>query len=225
MSPPGNGITEELLSDLQRAFTDALLTGDESAAEAALHDGIEAGVDEALMDDAVIAPALRRVGDLWEAGELSIAEEHLATEIAMRGVALEREMYRVVRRRTGTVAVLAAVEGEHHVVGLRMAASLLIHAGYRVKLLGADVPTWSLGTIVAKHAPAVVGLSATMPAAAHELQEAIGVVRAIHPETGILVGGTGVPLRVGDQPGLRRCERLAEVVALVDGLTQRASMN
>ena len=58
-----------------------------------------------------------------------------------------------------------------------------------------------------------------------ELREAIGVVRAIVPETGILVGGTGVPLRVGDQPGLRRCERLADVVALVDGLTQRASMN
>lgn len=32
----------------------------------------------------VLVPAMARVGDAWEAGELSIAEEHRASEIAER---------------------------------------------------------------------------------------------------------------------------------------------
>src|SRR3712207_1522351 len=113
------------LDELQRTFTEALLQADEPTAELVLREAVEAGIDEATIHDMVIAPAMRVIGDLWEAGELSIGEEHLATSIAMRCVTLHRERFRVARRRGGRLVVLAAVEGEQHVVGLGMAASLL----------------------------------------------------------------------------------------------------
>jgi methanogenic corrinoid protein MtbC1 len=164
MAPRDNDMDQRLLEELQREFTDALLRGDEPGAEVVLRDAIEADVPEGDIDEVVIAPALRAVGDFWEAGELTVAEEHLATEIALRVIALQREAFRVVRRRPGVVVVLAAMEGEQHVVGLRMAGSLLAHAGYDVKQLGASVPVADLGAIIDRHEPAVVGLSATMPA-------------------------------------------------------------
>jgi methanogenic corrinoid protein MtbC1 len=222
---PDKSTRGPLLAELQRSFTDALLLGDEAAAETLVREAGGGGVDEAAMDDAVITPALRAVGDLWEAGELSVAEEHLATEIALRVIALQRELFRVVRRRSRTVVVLAAVEGEQHVVALKMAGSLLSHAGYDVKQLGPSVPAHTLGVIVSRFGAAVVGLSATMPDAGHRLHEAVGMVRTVQPTAGIIVGGAGVPLRMMEQPCLRHCERVADVVACVDMLAQRATLN
>ena len=62
---------QRLLEELQREFTDALLRGDEPAAEVVLRDAIEADVPEGEIDEVVIAPALRAVGDFWEAGQLN----------------------------------------------------------------------------------------------------------------------------------------------------------
>jgi methanogenic corrinoid protein MtbC1 len=225
MAPRDNDMDQRLLEELQREFTDALLRGDEPGAEVVLRDAIEADVPEGDIDEVVIAPALRAVGDFWEAGELTVAEEHLATEIALRVIALQREAFRVVRRRPGVVVVLAAMEGEQHVVGLRMAGSLLAHAGYDVKQLGASVPAADLGAIIERHEPAVVGLSATMPATATMVAQTVAAVRAVRPSTAIVVGGTGLPDEVLDQPGLRRCRRAPDVVPVVDGLVQRASLN
>jgi MerR family transcriptional regulator, light-induced transcriptional regulator len=214
-----------LVDELQRLFTDALLRGDEGGAELVVREAIDAGLDEARIDEVVITPALRAVGDLWEAGELSIAQEHLATEIALRVVALQREVFRVVRRRSRAVVILSAVRGEQHVVGLRMAASLLAHAGYEIKQLGPDVPPAALGVAVELHRPAVVGLTATMPSAAIDVDAAIATVQAIRPGTGLVVGGNGVPARFLEQPGVRHCRRVTEAVDIVDGLAQRASLN
>jgi len=225
MAPRDHDMDERLLEELQREFTDALLRGDEPAAEVVLRDAIEAEVPEGEIDEVVIAPALRAVGDFWEAGELTVAEEHLATEIALRVIALQREAFRVVRRRPGVVVVLAAVEGEQHVVGLRMVGSLLAHAGYDVKQLGASVPVADLGAIVDRHEPVVVGLSATMPATGAMVSETVSAVRAVRPSTAIVIGGSGLPDEMVEQPGLRRCRRAPDVVPVVDGLVQRASLN
>lgn len=225
MASHDNGTREHLLAELQRLFADALLRGDEATAELVVREAIDADVGEAGIDELIIAPAMRDVGDRWEAGELSIAEEHLATEIVLRVVALQRDAFRVARRRPEAVVLLAAVQGEHHVVGLRMAGSLLVHAGYAVKQLGADVPVSALGIALERHRPAAVGLTATMAPAALDLDASIATVQAVLPEAGVVVGGAGVPMRFLEQPAVRRCQRVPDVVAVVDGLVQRAAMN
>jgi len=225
MPPHENHMQQRLLAAMQREFTDALLRGDEAAAELVLREAVEAEVPEAEIDEAVITPALRAVGDLWEDGQLSIGEEHLATEIALRVVALQRETYRVARRRTRTVVVLAAVDGEQHVVGLRMAGSLLAHAGFDVKQLGASVPAADLARLAGRHEAAVVALTMTMPDGEPALGEALAAVRGERAETAVVVGGTGLPDRLVELPQLRRCQRASEVVAVVDGLVQRAGLN
>ncbi len=66
---------------LREAYAAAVVAGEEPGAERAIRDALEAGLDECVIHDAVIAPAMRRVGDLWAAGDLSVADEHLATQI------------------------------------------------------------------------------------------------------------------------------------------------
>src|SRR6185436_19950894 len=120
---------EHLLDELGRAYARALLAGDEVGAELAVRDAIDAELTTAQIDDEIIAPALWLVGRLWARGEISIADEHLATNISLRVLALQREATRTVRARKASTALLAAPEGEMHTVALQMISNLLRDAG------------------------------------------------------------------------------------------------
>src|SRR6185436_9383007 len=135
---------EHLLDELGRAYARALLAGDEVGAELAVRDAIDARLTTAQIDDEIIAPALWLVGRLWARGEISIADEHLATSISLRVLALQREASRTARARAGCKALLAAPEGEMHFVALQMISNLLRDAGYTVLMLGPDVPVGDL---------------------------------------------------------------------------------
>ena len=227
MCPPAeNGIDGARgVEAFQRAYADAILRGDGDAAEAVVADAIAASLDEPTIQDGIVAPALRVVGDLWAAGEIGIADEHLATEISLRVLTLQHEAFRVARRRAGHRVLLAAVPGERHDVGLRMVASLLLHGGFDVRLLGADLPLHALAAAVRRHAPSVVGLSGTMPESSAELETAVDVVRGVAPEAGIIVGGAaagGVPVTLR---GVVVCGHVSDAVGLVEGLLQRPHHN
>src|SRR4051794_15045246 len=152
---------EQLLAELGRAYAQALLTGDEVGAELAVRDAIDARLSTAQIDDEIIAPALWLVGRLWARGEISVADENLATAISLRVLALQREVTRTVTDRSGRKALLAAPAGEQHTVALQMIANLLRDAGYTVLMLGPDVPSDALAESACRHEPAVICMTAT----------------------------------------------------------------
>src|SRR5918995_2857738 len=124
------GDQQQVLAELGQAYARALLAGDEVGAELAIRDALDARLTTAQIDDEIIAPALWLVGRLWARGDISVADEHLATEISLRVLALQREAQRTVRGREGRKVLLAAPEGEVHTVALQMIANLLRDAGY-----------------------------------------------------------------------------------------------
>jgi methanogenic corrinoid protein MtbC1 len=225
-SPEGTRDGEEqLAAALQRDYADALLGGEAPAAEAVVREAIEAGLSEVAIDDLVIAPALVLVGDLWADGRISVAEEHLATAISMRVVTLQREAFRVARQRSSRRVLLAGVEGERHVVGLEMAASVLLHAGYDVRLFGADLPVAVVGEAVERHRPAVVGFTTATAATAANLPAAYEAVGRAAPGAGVLVGGGGVDEASAAAWGAVVCRHVADAVEQVDALVRRAPRN
>jgi len=98
----------------------------------------------------------------------------------------------------GGRVLLAGVEGEQHVVGLRMAADVLEVAGFETTYLGADVPTHDLLRMIGELDPDLLAISATMPFSAYPLRRAVAEVRKAHPDLGILVGGQGAALDDGE---------------------------
>jgi methanogenic corrinoid protein MtbC1 len=216
---------EALHTALQRAYADAVLRGDPVAAERIIRDAIDARLDQATIDEQVITPAMRMVGDLWADGALTVADEHLATEITIRMLALQREAFRVARRRASVRVLLAAVEGERHVVGLDMVGNLLLEGGYDVRMLGPDVPVDTLSGAVARHQAAVVGLTVTMPALGAVIEQAVELLRGTPSLAGVMVGGAGLPTRLRGDPRLVVCRRVSDAIETVDALVQRASSN
>ncbi len=92
-----------------------------------------------LLFDAVIAPAMRRVGRDWEVGALAVFEEHRATASVIGALGVVESLLPMPSRKAPT-AVCAALSGDPYSLAPSMAAAVLQGAGYQPVLLGADTP-------------------------------------------------------------------------------------
>lgn len=162
----------------------------------------------------VIAPAMWRIGDLWEQGAISVADEHLATALTHQAMAGIYGPSLGHRARPGRI-LMAAVEGEQHALGLRMATDVIELAGYETIYLGADVPTADLLQAVAARSPNLVGLSATMPGSIPALERTIAEIRRLNPNLIVLFGGQGAQPR-GEDDGAVLVRNLEQLLAVVE---------
>ncbi|HKH65492.1 MAG TPA: cobalamin-dependent protein [Solirubrobacterales bacterium] len=187
---------------LSRLYLDAVRAADAPGAFRIAAGALASGMTIPELYQRVIAPAMHEVGELWSKGALTVADEHLATSLTHRVLAALRPpvWVGVGSEDDSSVSkgrvILAAVEGEQHVLGLRMAADVLEDAGFETIYLGADVPVGALLQALDSLAPDLLALSATMPELAPELDQIAAAVRRAHPHLGLLVGGQAAPPRV-----------------------------
>jgi MerR family transcriptional regulator, light-induced transcriptional regulator len=214
-----------LAESLSDRYGVALLAGDAQAAEHVAQEALELSLGEALLYDLVVGPAMHRIGQLWAAGEIGVAHEHLATQITTRVLVLAHELAGLPGQRAKHRAMCAAVEGEQHVVALDMAAKLLDSAGYDVLPLGADVPTDALPTIVADLEPTVFALSVTMPENRERVRAAVDVLTGPGGGLGLILGGASVPPDLKLNPQVVVEPNVAGVVEAADALVRRARLN
>ena len=216
---------EARVRELGRAYAEAVLAGDEVAAELVIRRAMTARLTTPEIDDEIIAPALWLVGELWERGDITVADEHLATEISIRVLALHGEARRTAGARPKHRILLATPSGELHSVALRMAELLLREAGYTVVMLGPDVPPHALAIKARQLAPDLVCLSATMPGGGDRILIAMHEITRACPNMRFVIGGRGVTGRVRAQPGIEVCGRVSDVVEAADALVKRADLN
>lgn len=213
------------LEQLARAYADALIAGDEVAAEIAIREAMDAELPTSVIDERIIAPALWLIGDLWECGQISIADEHLATEITVRILALQREAQRVAQARQRYRVMLTTPPGEWHVVALRMVENLVRGAGYGVVMLGADVPASTIAAAARHHQADVVCLSSTMPGRRHEVLQVIDEVRGVWPSAAFVLGGRGLTVEDQMRAQVQLCTGIADALDAVDAVVKHAGLN
>jgi methanogenic corrinoid protein MtbC1 len=181
---------------LSRVYLDTLRAADASGAYRVASRALEEGMSLAALYQGVIAPAMHELGNLWEKGAITIADEHLATALTHRVLAALRPpgfLDQAFEPNSDKPrAMLAAVQGEQHALGLRMAADLLEEAGYQTIYLGADVPNAALMQAIESFSPNLLGLSATMLDFRSRLEEVVSMVRGKHPQLSLLVGGQAI---------------------------------
>jgi excisionase family DNA binding protein len=118
----------------------------------------------------VIAPALRRIGDDWASGLVSIAQEHRASAICERLIA--RHAAQPPGRPRGC-AVVTTPPGERHGLPSLMAAACLREDRWQVHHLAADLPVPEVTRLAAEvDADLVVFSSATQEGARVAAREA-----------------------------------------------------
>ena len=121
---------------MREQLADALDRFDEPRAQAILDRLLAAATVDMLLSE-VVLPYLRELGDRWERGEASIAQEHFASGI-LRGRLLG--LARGWGLGVGPAAVLACLPGEQHDLGLIAFGLALRARGWRIVYLGPDTP-------------------------------------------------------------------------------------
>jgi len=124
---PANAIAE------LRAALDVF---DEPAAQAIL-DRLFAIATVDLVLAGVLVPFLHELGDRWQRGEASVAQEHFAASV-IRGRMLG--LARGWGLGVGPMALVACLAGEQHDLGALAFALALKSRGWRISYFGADTP-------------------------------------------------------------------------------------
>lgn len=174
----------------------ALDTFDENGAQAAL-DRMFSGFSVETVLREVVLDYLRELGDRWERGEASVAQEHFASQV-LRG-----RLFGLARgwdRGGGPRALLACMPGEQHDLGLIVFGLGLRERGWRITFLGPDTPLDTLIDAVGTLRPAAVVLVATTTDHFQNGRDALrGIARAVP----LWAAGAGATSAVAADTGAR----------------------
>jgi len=135
----------------------------------------------------VLGPALVEIGERWARGDVSVAQEHLAS--ATVRAALQNLMSDQRADVHGT-AVLACAPGERHEIGLLMLAVLLRSDGWQVAYLGADTPFADANELADTLDAVALCFSAASTESARALDRELER-RPPRDSLGVFVGGRG----------------------------------
>jgi MerR family transcriptional regulator, light-induced transcriptional regulator len=157
---------------LRESLADALDRFDEPRAQTILDRLLALTTLDTLLAE-IVLPYLHELGERWERGEVSVAQEHFASGVVRgRLLGLARDWGRGV----GPVAVLACLPGEQHDIGLIAFGLALRARGWRIVYLGSDTPVHTV-----KQATRVVDASIVVLSAvgAHALRPVLAELAAL----------------------------------------------
>ncbi len=150
-----------------------------------------ASMDELTIISNVLIPALDKVGDLYEKGEIFLPQLIRSAEAAKAGFGVIKDS---IQKKGGDnvekgTIVLATVKGDIHDIGKNIVKVVLENYGYTIIDLGRDVPPENVVQAAMEHQAPMVGLSALMTTTLPGMEETIRQLRAAKYPGTIFVGG------------------------------------
>jgi excisionase family DNA binding protein len=187
--PPRQATVRSWEHQVDRLY--ALVTaGDELGARQLVDRLREGAIEPIALCEELFRPTLRRIGEEWEGGHVSVAEEHRASAIC------ERLLARLAvhpRGRPRGVCVVGTPPGEEHSIPAAMAAVVLRADRWQVHHLGTQVPIADLIDLTRALRADVVVLSLTNPGL---LEPTRAIADGIRADTSaeVLLGAPGMSL-------------------------------
>jgi len=195
VADPGAPALERGAGEL-RAALDAL---DETRAHAALDRMLAALSVQSVLGE-VVLPYLHELGERWERGEVTVGQEHFASNV-LRGRLLG--LARGWDGGGGPRALLACPEGELHDLGLIAFGLALRERGWRITYVGPNTPLATLAEMTGELRPAAVVLAATTGAGFDADRAALRDLAAGAP---VWLAGPGASAAVAQDAGARLLE-------------------
>jgi len=190
--PPTGGPVR--LDQEVRRLRERLEAFDDAGAHAVLDELLATFALETVLRD-VILPYLVELGERWRSGEVTVGQEHFASNL------LRARLLSLAQgwgQGAGPRVVLAAPPGEQHDLGLIVCGLVLSRQGLRVVFLGADSPIDTLITTVRTVRPALVLLSTVNTASFDAVRDAL---RELSAQVPLYLGAGGASQQLADELG------------------------
>jgi methanogenic corrinoid protein MtbC1 len=185
------------MSALARSLQAALDDFDEGAAQAVL-DRLLSDFTLATTLCEVVLPYLRQLGERWESGEISIAQEHFASNVIrgrLSGLA------RGWGDGPGPRALLACPPDELHDLPLLIFGIVLNRMGWRIDYFGPSTPVAELARAAVRARPDLIVVAATTPARFTGILGELSELAAVAP---LAVAGAGADRQMAEEIGARQ---------------------
>jgi methanogenic corrinoid protein MtbC1 len=183
-------------SELSGHLQQALDAFDEPAAQAVLDWLISDLSLTAVLRD-VVVPYLTELGERWERGTASVAQEHFASNLIRGRLA---GLARGWGNGHGPRAVLACPPGELHDLALMAFGIVLNRTGWRIDYLGTNTPVEELTRTVDARRPDLVVLAATRPETLEPLRPELAALARRAP---LALAGAGATPQMARAVGAR----------------------
>lgn len=208
-------------NELAELFVQRALEGDVESVENLLARSYLRGIPAVDMHERIVAPAMHRIGERWRAGELTVADEHIATHTALDALSrLHPEMLR--RPLNGKTAIVGCPEGELHVMASRFIAYQLELEGWTVIVLGMNTPFFSFRDVVERQRPQLVCISSALLNDLDRQSRDYAELGVLSRRVGakIVIGGSGFaePAVRARFPHDAYCESLRDLLGFVSRL-------
>jgi MerR family transcriptional regulator, light-induced transcriptional regulator len=180
--------------DDARVLAESLESFEEHAAQLAFDRLLAALTVDAVLST-VVLPYLHDLGRRWERGDVSVAQEHFASNL-LRG-----RLHGLARgwdRGGGPRALLACAPGELHDLPLIAFGIALRGRGWRITFLGPDTPVATVAETAARTAPQLIVLTAVDPA---RFEGVVDLLRELASAHTLVLAGGGASEEVGERIG------------------------
>lgn len=140
--------------------------------------------------DKIFHPVMTKIGSDWEHGKISVATEHVASNIAQT---LVKNILSQVKRVKNKKKILICVPvGEEHHLGCDVLETYLSMKGFKVYNLGTAIPTESILSFIDNNKPDVIILSITIKDNLLAGQRLVKKIKKEYDDVPILIGGLAV---------------------------------
>jgi len=188
----GDGAEAQARLDPYAVFAEALMDAvtrfDDAGLDRQLRRLLLLGSTTTLLDR-VLVPVLREIGQRWHRGEISVAQEHLASH--RLGTLLRNLLQLSPGAESDSRALLACFADDEHELGLLGTAMRFSGWGLRPVFLGARTPPGAVRTAIEAISPVLVALSVTITPERARARELVDDYASACAAVPWIVGGTG----------------------------------
>ena len=167
---------------------------------------------------------IKKIGDLWEKGEIFLPELMLGGEIVEKSLNIMLpHLEKQGGKRAGNKIVMATIEGDIHSIGKTIVATLLKANGFEVIDLGADVPARKIVETAIEEKADVIGISALLTTTMIGQKKVINILieKNIRDQFKIILGGAPVSKKWVNECGADGyADNAIDAVELVKKITQ-----
>jgi len=194
----------EVWKNYQQKMLGAVESFDEHLLDSTYNDALSLyPVD--VVNQRLVSPLLRIIGERWKEHETGIAEEHFFS-VYLRNK-LGARIHHLNQRSHGPLLILACLPGEYHEIGLLLFALATVNFGYRVLILGSNTPLDEIPHVLQQRPCDGIVLSGSA-------RPSRGLFESDLPE---LIGKCAIPIFIGGRTAAKHQQKIEAAGAICLG--------
>jgi 5-methyltetrahydrofolate--homocysteine methyltransferase len=182
---------------------DGVINGENTVVQLKVQQGLEAGVDPAVILNQGMIAAMAEVGKRFEEGEYYVPEMLIAARAMQAGLALLKPHLQQSDVKSAGLVVIGTVKGDLHDIGKNLVAMMLEGAGFEIKDLGTDVAPQAFVEAARTHGANIVAMSALLTTTMTQMKNTIAEIEkaGLRNSLKIMIGGAPITETYAQQIG------------------------